>query len=175
MDVACTDKTGTLTEGRLSVCLVADLEQETAPPAPLPASHSHVLLTGGLASPHPDDPHASLHGTDLAVIQAAEAAGLGESLWMTREFRGLLSIRCEVFTRRGSAAGFASRARPSGLCPVAWKPAADRWTTPGGATLLERANRLAERGLRVLMVAEGPANMRRRTNRRHSTPSVSSA
>jgi hypothetical protein len=43
--VACTDKTGTLTEGRLALRLVADGQQEVHVPAPLPPHLRRLLLT----------------------------------------------------------------------------------------------------------------------------------
>jgi magnesium-transporting ATPase (P-type) len=77
VDVACTDKTGTLAEGRLALQVVADTEREGRLPGPLPESLRHVLLTAALASPHPDAPDASAHPTDVAVVRAAEREGLG--------------------------------------------------------------------------------------------------
>ena len=80
VDVACTDKTGTLTEGYLALRTVATIEQEASLPGPLPANLRHVLLTAALAGPHPDAMDATTDRTDSAMAQATEAAGLGEEL-----------------------------------------------------------------------------------------------
>ncbi len=76
VDVACTDKTGTLTVGKLALRLVADSESETLLPGELPESLRSVLLTAALASPHPEAPDANAHPTDIAVVRAAREAGL---------------------------------------------------------------------------------------------------
>jgi magnesium-transporting ATPase (P-type) len=159
VDVACTDKTGTLTEGRLAVCLIADLAQEINVPAELSAEFLHILRIGGLASPHPDDPHAALHATDMAVIRAAGAAGLGEELRVARKAESPFD----------SARGFhAARVRgrlvikgaPERIVPrcIAVQGREGPLDDTGRRAWLDRAHQLAERGLRMLMVAEGPAH-----------------
>ena len=80
VDVACADKTGTLTEGRLSVRLVADSEHEALLATLADDGLRQVLLTAALASPHPDAAGASAHRTDVAIVQAARDAGLFEAL-----------------------------------------------------------------------------------------------
>lgn len=158
VDVACTDKTGTLTEGRLAVCLVANLERETALPAELSPDFLHILRIGGLASPHPDDPHAALHPTDMAVIQAGQSTGLGEELRLPRKAE----------TPFDSARGYHAARVPGRVvvkgAPERIVPRCVRINGRDGPLdergrqeLLDRAHRLAERGLRLLMVAEGPA------------------
>ena len=88
VDVACTDKTGTLTEGRLALRLVANADHETALPGPLTAELRLVLLTAALASPHPEAGDAGAHPTDVAVRRAAQEAGLGDELRQHRQARG---------------------------------------------------------------------------------------
>ena len=83
MDVACTDKTGTLTEGRLELTAVETFRargdgRET------PALRREVLLTAALASPHPDAQDAGAHPTDLAVDRGAEREGLGDEIRVPR-------------------------------------------------------------------------------------------
>jgi magnesium-transporting ATPase (P-type) len=85
VDVACTDKTGTMTEGRLALQVVADSEQEAQLSGELPASLRTVLLTGALACPHLDAPDAHAHPTDVAVMQGASHAGLKEQLQTQHE------------------------------------------------------------------------------------------
>ncbi len=69
VDVACADKTGTMTKGRLVLSLVADSDSEAKLPGKLATDLRHVLLTAALASPHPDAPDAQAHPTDIAVVQ----------------------------------------------------------------------------------------------------------
>ena len=89
VDVACTDKTGTLTEGRLAVRLLTSASVDPVSNAPLHEGNlpgnlepdlKMVLLTAALASPHPQATDAVAHPTDVAVITAARAAGLEEQL-----------------------------------------------------------------------------------------------
>ncbi|MDQ3548402.1 MAG: HAD-IC family P-type ATPase [Chloroflexota bacterium] len=165
VDVVCTDKTGTLTEGRLRLRLVADIDQESNPSPTLPAHLRHVLLTAALAGPHPDALDAGADRTDMAVSDGAEQAGLGDDVRAersgqlpfdsTRSFHAsvaqnhlcvegaveVLAPRCDRIIRDGREVALDERGR---------------------SELLGRAQRLSERGLRVLMVAQGqfdaPAN-----------------
>ena len=159
VDVACADKTGTLTEGRLALRLVADADREMGFPAELPADLRRVLLTATLAGPHPDASDAVADPTDAVVSDAAEKAGLEEELRTERD-SGLPF---------DSARGFHANVVRGRLCvegaAEALAPRCDRVRRDGGEhaldeagkhELLARARRLAERGLRVLMVAEGP-------------------
>jgi cation-transporting P-type ATPase I len=80
VDVACVDKTGTMTQGRLSLSLVADMQSDAQLPGKLPPHLAEVLLTAAYASPHPEASGAAAHPTDVVVVQAATASGLGERL-----------------------------------------------------------------------------------------------
>jgi P-type E1-E2 ATPase len=73
VDVACTDKTGTLTEGRLVVSDVATPDGAPELPGSFSEPARDVLLSAALASPHPDAADAASHPTDVAVIGAAGA------------------------------------------------------------------------------------------------------
>jgi cation-transporting ATPase I len=158
VDVACTDKTGTLTEGRLALRLVADIDQEAPLPAELPASLHHVLLTAAHAGPHPDALDAALDPTDVAVFRAAEDAGLGTELRVEREaeypFDSARSFHASIVGGRFCAEGAAEALVPR--CKHVRRNGGDCLLDEAGQQeLLTRAKRLAERGLRVLMVAEG--------------------
>jgi calcium-translocating P-type ATPase len=158
VDVACTDKTGTLTEGRLSACLVDDCQHEAAFPGPLSEELRKVLLVGALACPHPDDPLILLpHPTDCALIRAAHDAGLSDALRAPRDEE----IPFDSM-RRHSAARVAGRlcikGAPERIIPRCAHMRGQPLDDAGRGELLERANRIAERGLRLLMVAEGPAD-----------------
>ena len=158
VDVACTDKTGTLTEGRLALTCVAGVEEETRLPGALPPDLRHVLLTAALAGPHPDAPDAAADRTDVAVAQAAEEAGLGDDLRVARvaqsPFDSARSFHAAVVRGRLCVEGAAEALVPR--CTRVRQDGEERPLDEAGqARLLVRARNLAERGLRVLMVAEG--------------------
>ncbi len=158
VDIACADKTGTMTNGRLALSLVTDTTHEVAFPGELPADLRHVLLAAALASPHPETQGAGAHPTDIAVIQGARDAGLSEELRMKRDaelsFDPVRSFHVTV-----AQGHLYIKGAPEALIPRC------SWVSRTGDTLpLDEASRdelhaqsirLAERGLRVLMVAEG--------------------
>ncbi len=158
VDVVCTDKTGTMTKGRLQLSLIADADQEASLEPGLPEALTRVLRTAALASPHPEAQGARAHPTDVAVVQGALAAGLKPQSDLSREAelsfdparsfhvtiaRGRLCIkgapevilsRCRSYLQNGEQQLLNDAQR---------------------AHLLTRAQKLAARGLRVLMIAEG--------------------
>lgn len=158
VDVACTDKTGTLTEGSLVLRFVADADGEVSLPSELSASPRRVLLTAALAGPHPDALDAATDHTDVAVARAAYNAGLDEELRARREgespFDPARSFHASVVQGRlcveGAAEALAPRCTRVRRCGKTHPLNVD-----GQQELLARARDLAERGLRVLMVAEG--------------------
>ena len=158
VDVACTDKTGTLTEGRLKLRLVSDGTREISLPGTLPADLGQVLLTAVLAGPHPDALDAAADRTDVAVAEGAQEAGFSDELRMEREahlpFDSARSFHAAVVRGRLCIEGAAEvliyrcdRMRRNGE-----EYALD---DAGRDALLAHARHLAEQGLRVLMVAEG--------------------
>ncbi len=190
VDVACTDKTGTLTEGRLAVSLVAAAvtseewgvrseEKKNTPHSSLPTPHTapdstgkldpdlrEVLLTAALASPHPEAGDAVAHPTDVAVIRAAQAAGLSEELSQVHQkeapFDPDRSYHAAVVGNRLRVKG-----APEAVCPRCTsmrnnRRDADPTDQPlddaGRQALLEQANSYSARGLRMLMIADGPAD-----------------
>ncbi|HZU37906.1 MAG TPA: HAD-IC family P-type ATPase, partial [Gemmataceae bacterium] len=160
VDVACTDKTGTLTEGRLRLHLIADLSQEVILPEALTESLRQVLLTAGLASPHPDLPGATAHPTDAAVLRGAETVGLDQALRQPRQaempFDPARSFHASVVDGRLCVKG-----APETLleyCVRLHRAGGDEPLDEARRqTVLARAQALAERGLRVLLVAVGTA------------------
>jgi magnesium-transporting ATPase (P-type) len=160
VDVACTDKTGTLTEGRLVLGLVADLDQQVRLPGPLPSHLRQVLLAAALASPHPDAPAGTTHPTDLSVVRAALAAGLGEEMRTPRKtevpFDSVRAFYASALPGRLCVKGALEKivARCTRLRRAGGEVPLDE---AGRGALLDRGARLAEGGLRVLFVAEGPA------------------
>ncbi|GHO70988.1 hypothetical protein KSC_098800 [Ktedonobacter sp. SOSP1-52] len=158
VDVACTDKTGTLTRGHLELSLVADAEREAHLPARLTKSLHHVLVTAALASPHPNAPEASAHPTDDAIIQGAIHLGLAEEICVPHEdevaFDPTRAFHATLASHRLNLKGAPEvlLARCNWLYLKGKKRALDE--TQRNA-LLDRAQELARRGLRILMVAEG--------------------
>jgi magnesium-transporting ATPase (P-type) len=161
VDVACTDKTGTLTEGRLALRMLADAEVESPWPGPLSPEMRRLLLVAALASPHPDSADAALHPTDAAVMRAAVQADLHDEMRAPREaevpFDSARAFRASVVGGRVCVKGAPERI--IARCKHVRRGGADRpLDDPGREELLAAGVRLAARGLRVLLVAEGPAD-----------------
>jgi calcium-translocating P-type ATPase len=161
VDVACTDKTGTMTEGRLAVRLMADLEREAYLPGTLSANFGSLLLTAALASPHPEAREAVLHPTDRAIVRAAMDAGLREQVRAPR-LAELLFDSARAFHASRVPGRLCVKGAPEKLVPrctrVRIADSDEPMTEARHAALLARVTALAERGLRVLLIAEGPAD-----------------
>jgi cation-transporting ATPase I len=158
VDVACADKTGTLTHGRLAVRVVAGPTAEADPAPDLPPELRAVLLAGAQASPHPDAEHAGAHPTDLAVLDAAERAGLGAEARTTRKHESAFDP-ARAFHAAAVDGGVRAKGAVEVLLPRCRAVRSDgaeiALDAQGAARLHARADELAGRGLRVLMVAEG--------------------
>ncbi|HXG72073.1 MAG TPA: HAD-IC family P-type ATPase [Gemmatimonadaceae bacterium] len=158
VDTVCADKTGTMTEGRLALALVADIDIEHILPASLPTHLQQVLLTAGLAGPHPDAPDADVDPTDAVVATAVDAIGLGDALRARRDaeqpFESARLFHACVVQGRLCVEGAAEALAPR--CDRVRRNNTDEILDDAGReALLERVGDLAARGLRVLMVAEG--------------------
>ena len=161
VDVACADKTGTLTEGRLALRLVADVDGEISLPTGLAPDPRRVLLTATLAGPHPDASDAFRDPTDAVVSEAARDAGMEDELRAEREselpFDSARGFHANVVAGRLCAEGAAESLVPR--CDRVRRGGEERILEKDGKEeLLAQARHLAERGLRVLMVAEGSPN-----------------
>jgi calcium-translocating P-type ATPase len=158
VDVACTDKTGTLTEGRLAVRLVADAEREIGLPGVPGRELRDVLRTAALASPHPEAGDATAHPTDVAIVRAAEEAGLGADLRQPRDAEAPFDP-AHAFHAAVVGGRLCVKGAPEVLCARCTRLRRASGDVPldeaGRNALLDRAQDLGERGLRVLMVAEG--------------------
>jgi cation-transporting ATPase I len=184
VDVACTDKTGTLTEGRLAVSLVATAvtseewgvrseekkdinslhsslltpHSSLDSPGELNSELRRVLLTAALASPHPEAADAVAHPTDVAVITAARTAGLGDELSQPHQreapFEPDRAFHTAVVGDRLRLKG-----APEAVCPrcsLLRRGGTDQPLDDAGRqALLEQAHALSARGLRILMIADG--------------------
>jgi calcium-translocating P-type ATPase len=146
VDVACVDKTGTMTAGTLTVRLITDFQDTVTLPGELPERLRHVLLTAALASPHPEAEDAAAHSTDLAIVRAAQAAGLSPNLDVERGREAKFnSVRAYYAVH--AADGVCVKGAPEVVV--------SRCRDVNGSRLLDQAQQLAAEGLRVLMVAEG--------------------
>ena len=119
-----------------------------------------MLLTAGLASPHPDAAGAAAHPTDVAVVRAAEGAGLGA------ELRGPRTDEAPFASSRGfhtAVVGgrLCAKGAPEALVPRCTRLRRAGCEEPlddaGRQALAARARDYAVRGLRMLLVAEGAA------------------
>ncbi|MGI8916820.1 MAG: HAD-IC family P-type ATPase [Chloroflexota bacterium] len=165
VDVACTDKTGTLTEGKPALTVVAGLARDVAlgagSPLPLPRALRDVLIAAALASPHPDHPTAAAHPTDIAVLAGAERAGLSGAVRQERTaeapFDPIRAFHASIAGGKLHVKGATEALLPR--CGRQRVGGHDRQLdVEGQARWRARAEALAARGLRVLMVAEGAAD-----------------
>ena len=157
VDVACVDKTGTLTTGTLELTLVADAQSAQTAPDRLSPALASVLRAAAVASPSPDALDAGSHPTDVAILRGAGLAGVDEGL-AEREIespfdpaRSFHATLAGDLTRvKGAVEVLAER------CTRVRSDGADLPLDDAGrAALLERAAGLAGQGLRILLVAEG--------------------
>jgi calcium-translocating P-type ATPase len=162
VDVACTDKTGTLTAGRLALRLVAGAGRQADWPGELGPELRRVLATAALASPHPEATDAAAHPTDVAVLTAAREAGLGDELRQAHRqeapFDPDRAYHAALVRDRLCVKG-----APEAVCPRCTRlyrgNGADQPLGDGGRqALLNQVEGFSERGLRILMVADGPAD-----------------
>jgi calcium-translocating P-type ATPase len=157
VDVACVDKTGTLTTGTLELTLVADAWKTEAAPNKLTPELERVLQTAAIASPSPDALDADAHPTDVAVLTGARLAGLRQD-----------SSEREAESRFDPARSFHATAAGGRLyakgaaemlamrCTYIRGPDGDAPLDGDGRTRLPgRASELAAQGLRILLVAQG--------------------
>lgn len=161
VDVLCADKTGTLTEGRISLSAVSD-GYSSALPDGLGESHRRVLDVALMATPTPDDEGPLPHPTDRALVEAAEAidapnpvAAVEVAELPFEPERGFHASLREI----SGARLIALKGAPEKLLPRALRclgPDLEERaiSEEDRARLLETADRMAGRGLRVLAIAE---------------------
>jgi calcium-translocating P-type ATPase len=162
VNVVAVDKTGTLTKGRLSLRLVVGVDAEASLPGPLPPDLRQILLVAGLASPPPTSPAASTDAVDRVLLQAAQQAGLGRYLEAPRQAESAYESSRAFSATVARGRLFVKGAPELVIQRCKWVRRHGkiiRLTEAGPGTLwvslLDQARSLAERGLRVLMVAEG--------------------
>ncbi len=157
VDVACADKTGTMTEGRLSLHWISDGEQQAGVAEGLPESLRRILLTAALASPHPDAAGAAADSTDVAVVEGAFQVGLGEALRGQHQEEDPFHPD-QAFHATNAQGRFCVKGAVETLLPrcTRWRRG-DRkepLDEAGRQSLADHSRQLADQGLRVLMVAE---------------------
>ena len=161
VDVTCSDKTGTLTEGRLSVAVLADSSGNAVFPGPLTDGQRAVLGAAALASPHPDAALSASHPTDAAVLRAAEKVGLGDRARRPRDaevpFDSARAFYLSLVDGRYWVKGAPERVleRCVSVLDAGKVVPLDEQQR---CAWLDRAVSLGGQGLRVLLVAEGPAD-----------------
>lgn len=161
VDIVCTDKTGTLTEGRPALTCVSLPDGRCSPVDDLTPALRTVLDAAAVASPHPDAPTLASHPTDLAVIEGAVNAGVTAMRDVSRDeeapfepSRGFHATLAEgrLFAK-GAAEELITR------CTRIRKDVGDEPLSQATRRALMRtAEQLSSEGLRVLMVAEGKAD-----------------
>ena len=162
MDVLCTDKTGTLTEGEVRLEQALDLEGAPCPPV-LEAAYLNAALESGIANP-----------LDQAIAAAGLAAGLSTAPWAKRDEipydfnRRRLSIVVEDAARPGAGRMITKGAFAEVLA------ISTHYRAPTGEAPLDTAARAkisaifqarGEAGYRVLAVAERTAPEGRKITR----------
>ncbi|TAL24222.1 MAG: HAD family hydrolase, partial [Aquabacterium sp.] len=150
MDTLCTDKTGTLTEGRMTLAFATDADGEASPQV-LHAAWLNASFETGIDNP-----------IDAALVQAGSAAGLS-----TQDWRKIDEIPYD-FARRRLTVAAARDADPSThllvtkgafaqvleACDRVLDGTAERPLDAAARDRLEaQVRRHAERGVRVLAVA----------------------
>lgn len=169
VDVLCADKTGTLTEGRITLQLVSDGIDEGALDALAPHLEE-VLRVAVRATPVAEDPAELAHPTDRAVAEGGRingngngggGGGGGDDTWApeavlafepARGFHAALGVV-------GASRVLAVKGAPEAVLPRchAWRRhGVEHPLTDDDRHLLDdHVRSLARRGLRVLAVAEG--------------------
>jgi cation-transporting ATPase I len=163
VEVLCTDKTGTLTEGRISLQTVSDGTRTYA----VDALNDHALAivaAGRRASPEATVRSPMAHPTDQAIVDGAVAVGAqlddgvpGWSLLDALPFEPARGYHATVGGHDGGTLLSVKGAPETVLtrCTARRGPGGVRALTPATRKRLERSvDDLARRGLRVLAVAE---------------------
>ncbi|MDY6920866.1 MAG: cation-transporting P-type ATPase [Pseudomonadota bacterium] len=174
IDVLCADKTGTLTEGKLTLACVSDGDRETQP-GELTAAHQDILLAALRGSPDGFSGKTLPHVTDQALFDGARRCGITEAS-QVGDWRRVYEKQFK--SERGFHAVLGQIGQPTqnlcrkifikgapdkllALCSQQFPasdgtnpPAPMPLTDPQRQQLEEKARQLADAGLRVLCVAE---------------------
>jgi cation-transporting P-type ATPase I len=164
VDIACVDKTGTLTEGRIALVAVSDGTTETPVNGRDLTPRARGILAAGLRAAPDEATEGLVHAEDRALVEGAGTAEVapdqGAPDWRQvtelpfepgRGFHAVLgnNHKTALLAVKGAPEVVLTRASTSrdGTGPV-------RLTAARRRRLMAEARRLARRGLRVLAVAE---------------------
>jgi cation-transporting P-type ATPase I len=168
--VLCVDKTGTLTGGTIALGTVSDGVRECSPDDLTPSAE-RIVAAGVRASPEGRDSGELPHLTDRAVLEGAAGANVAVDQQI-QSWRRVAELPFEptrgyhaVLGRNGTSGLLSVKGAPEVVLPRC-----DSWAHPAGdrpldartrRRLAQTVNRFAQRGHRVLAVAEREASGRR--------------
>lgn len=161
--VLCTDKTGTLTEGRIRLRGVSDGAREVNVDE-LPPELSIIVAAGLRASPEGDQNVVLPHLTDRAVVHGAGRCKVGPTIGAPGWKRGL-ELPFEPARGYHAVVGETDTGTLLSVkgAPETLIPRCRTWQSPAGQVTIDlkfrrqldrEVDRLARRGLRILAVAE---------------------
>jgi len=164
VEVLCTDKTGTLTHGRISLQTVSDGSHTYAVDALNDLARA-IVAAGRRASPETAEGSPLAHPTDQAIVDGAVRVGAelddgapGWSLLDALPFEPSRGYHATLGSHDGGGVLLSVKGAPETVltrCTARRGPGGDRALTPTTRKRLERSvDELARRGLRVLAVAE---------------------
>ena len=151
--VLCTDKTGTLTENRMTIAelRLANGTATTISAAPVPEAFRELAAAGVMASaPEPFDPmEKAFHGLAQADLRAAEVLpGAGRTLVRSYALAPGLLAMSQVWATDGAGWQVAAKGAPEAVADLCHlDPATYKAVTA-------QVDAMAQAGLRVLGVAE---------------------
>ena len=171
VQVMCVDKTGTVTEGQLSLMAVAFLDGTEEPLDGLSSPGRKLLRAGLRATPKPPSGGRLPHPTDAAVVEGAQRAGVdarhGNDDWERIDempFEPGRGFHATLGHRAGSLI-LSVKGAPEVVLPrcTSWADAGDERPFDGKAQTraADTLQALTRRGLRVLCVARRRATERR--------------
>lgn len=151
--VLCTDKTGTLTENRMTIAelRLPDGTAAAISDAALPEAFRELAAAGALASaPEPFDPmEKAFHALAQTDMRAGEALpGAGRKLLRTYALAPDLLAMSQVWASDGAVWQIATKGAPEAMADLCRLDAAAR------AEMTAKVDEMAQAGLRVLGVAE---------------------
>lgn len=150
--VLCTDKTGTLTENRMTIVELRLPDGSAAKVgAPLPDGFRELVAAGVMASaPEPFDPmEKAFHALAKSDLRAGEALpGTGRTLERSYPLSPGLLAMSQVWQTAGKGWQIAAKGAPEAMADLCRLDAATR------TALTAQVDQMARAGLRVLGVAE---------------------